>query len=1192
MRRFVSVLATACLWFGMAAWANQVSYQGILTNAGGDSLLTGSYDFSFSIFPAATGGTARWTEGHNDVAVENGVYSVLLGETTPLPDSIGASNWLQITVEGTVLTPRLPITADFRAIEARHAQNADSVNHIAARATPTPNHLVPLGADGKFPESVLPFTLDSIIAGQGLTGTPAAPEQRGRNSLDERLTINVGAGTGITVSADQVSATLGTSIATAEIEDNAVTSPKIANDAVNSAKVQDNTLTAADALTNIVSSVDGVVNDGGNIDLIAGENIVIVPNDSANTITFAATGGGGGYSAGRCIELAGTVINNTMTLTAGDSCIRVVYDPATCSYQLSSDLDVFAGNCIEVEYDDVSCDWTVSVDPACVDSIYDTEIYAESFVVIGDGTVEDPAAHLRNDGGLEMRDGEGNEVYINPNGTMVVVQDGVPVGGFDANGEYYAKSFMVIDPETGDTLSHLNNQGGLELLGEDGGIYLNPNGTMVMVQNGEVVGGFDPNGEFAAKSFMVIDPETGDTLSHLDSDGGLYMRDGAFVADLSPGGLFVGDSAGQSGVVVDYFGNVALLSGGTALAGLNGFNGEMYAQSFEVRDSLTGELKAHLSNDGNLELPAGASITVGGVPIGGGEGDTIRRANGGDSSLFGSFGANIFDGLFEGWASAESLGTGSRDGQDRAVLRADGCFESFQNGQKVAGVDSAGEIFAKSFYVWNPSTGDTLIHLKSNGQIEMIDQVFGDRSTISSSYVILEGPDGSAVLTDGEFQISKGDAFAQTDGHLFDTEGTWTATQDCVTVAGLDSTGEIFAKSFYTIDGDGNMVAHLDNDGNLALPDGAQITVGGVPIGGGGIGDEIHFTDDNLNTLMNAGGVAVFDGDGTTSIAAGDLSVSGGNSGVSLSQDGTWQAGQNGVTVAGLQPNGEIHAKSFEVRDSAGGPIKGHLYIEGGVGKITLPSGTVSAANVFGATTVYSSSVSGNTQLASDLAPGYMRTQTLINGTPNAGWTFLNNGQMTARMNGAQILGIAADTYLRLYTCMAMGNFLWSFDPDYVQLAGNLMVNGFFSADNFPGAPGLVGDFLPSGGTGRPAPGTLLVIDPNSDDFVPCFAEYQTSVIGIVSPADTVNSDGEVMTVTYGATAWVSNGSQRPLEVPVRVKADAKYGAIRRGDLLTTSPTEGHAMVANEPKLGTIVGKALESLESGTGEIKVMVTLQ
>jgi hypothetical protein len=57
----------------------------------------------------------------------------------------------------------------------------------------------------------------------------------------------------------------------------------------------------------------------------------------------------------------------------------------------------------------------------------------------------------------------------------------------------------------------------------------------------------------------------------------------------------------------------------------------------------------------------------------------------------------------------------------------------------------------------------------------------------------------------------------------------------------------------------------------------------------------------------------------------------------------------------------------------------------------------------------------------------------------------------------------------------------------------------------------------------------------------------------------------------------------------VACKVDAGYGAIRAGDLLTTSPTAGHAMRALEPIPGTILGMAAETLESGTGVIRVLV---
>jgi hypothetical protein len=58
--------------------------------------------------------------------------------------------------------------------------------------------------------------------------------------------------------------------------------------------------------------------------------------------------------------------------------------------------------------------------------------------------------------------------------------------------------------------------------------------------------------------------------------------------------------------------------------------------------------------------------------------------------------------------------------------------------------------------------------------------------------------------------------------------------------------------------------------------------------------------------------------------------------------------------------------------------------------------------------------------------------------------------------------------------------------------------------------------------------------------------------------------------------------------------ADASYGPIEPGDLLTTSDTPGHAMkVKNHKKAqGAIIGKAMTSLKTGKGLVLVLVTLQ
>jgi hypothetical protein len=60
------------------------------------------------------------------------------------------------------------------------------------------------------------------------------------------------------------------------------------------------------------------------------------------------------------------------------------------------------------------------------------------------------------------------------------------------------------------------------------------------------------------------------------------------------------------------------------------------------------------------------------------------------------------------------------------------------------------------------------------------------------------------------------------------------------------------------------------------------------------------------------------------------------------------------------------------------------------------------------------------------------------------------------------------------------------------------------------------------------------------------------------------------------------------------VKVDASFGAIHTGDLLTTSSHAGYAMKATDKlqSVGAVIGKAVGSLDSGTGTIAVFVSLK
>jgi hypothetical protein len=59
-------------------------------------------------------------------------------------------------------------------------------------------------------------------------------------------------------------------------------------------------------------------------------------------------------------------------------------------------------------------------------------------------------------------------------------------------------------------------------------------------------------------------------------------------------------------------------------------------------------------------------------------------------------------------------------------------------------------------------------------------------------------------------------------------------------------------------------------------------------------------------------------------------------------------------------------------------------------------------------------------------------------------------------------------------------------------------------------------------------------------------------------------------------------------------KVSAENGPLKPGDLLVSASIPGHAMKGTDRSkmLGAVVGKAMESLEHGSGVIPVLINLQ
>ena len=119
-------------------------------------------------------------------------------------------------------------------------------------------------------------------------------------------------------------------------------------------------------------------------------------------------------------------------------------------------------------------------------------------------------------------------------------------------------------------------------------------------------------------------------------------------------------------------------------------------------------------------------------------------------------------------------------------------------------------------------------------------------------------------------------------------------------------------------------------------------------------------------------------------------------------------------------------------------------------------------------------------------------------------------------------------------------------------------------------------------------PGTVMVLG-DEGVLYPSRKAHDKRVAGVVSGAGGYRP-GIILDRQEG------EGNRQPIALLGKVycKVDARYGAIKVGDLLTTSDTPGHAMRVIDPikAFGAVIGKALRPLREGRGLIPILIALQ
>src|SRR5687767_2928170 len=76
------------------------SYQGRVADTNGP--LNSTVAMEFRIYETPAAGAALWAETHSSIAVTNGLFSAVLGQSTPVDGSLfdGGPRWLGISING------------------------------------------------------------------------------------------------------------------------------------------------------------------------------------------------------------------------------------------------------------------------------------------------------------------------------------------------------------------------------------------------------------------------------------------------------------------------------------------------------------------------------------------------------------------------------------------------------------------------------------------------------------------------------------------------------------------------------------------------------------------------------------------------------------------------------------------------------------------------------------------------------------------------------------------------------------------------------------------------------------------------------------------------------------------------------------------------------------------------------------
>ncbi len=453
---FFTFLFTVSL--ALAAVPKLVPYQGVLYDEQAAKPLNGVYSITFEIYDVPNGGTPVWTVNRS-VNVENGYFSIMLGEVNPLSNvNFNKQLYLQVTVANGTPYPRTKLGATPYAIQAISAVDADTAK-VAQNVV-----------DGAL--TWQKFNPAAIVAGGDLQGNYPAPTLRKGVVLEniepgsitqKYLAPNVSVPPAGKAGGDLAGQFPDPLIAkgavkTDRLADGAVTLEKMANNSVSSANIIDGEVYLVD-LNNEVKEMGGDL-DGflPNPTVVGFQNIPVSPmtalhgqvymlyqpNQDADPIWVAMNAAGDVAGTWDNLQIQEGVVT---TLEIADNTIM--------------DVDVNANAAIkgtkihpDFGFQDVITTGDVYADNAYItNDIYATNIYAADQLGAMNGTFDNLTVNLSTllNGAVEINS---NAVI---NGTITGVNnfvlDGEPLTAGDLDGFY---PFPIIRENAVTTIKILN----------------------------------------------------------------------------------------------------------------------------------------------------------------------------------------------------------------------------------------------------------------------------------------------------------------------------------------------------------------------------------------------------------------------------------------------------------------------------------------------------------------------------------------------------------------------------------------------------------------------------------------------------------------------------------------------------------------------------------------------------------------